>query len=326
MPEGGAEGRVFQQAELFQTAVQHIEEKLLVQQLIVVSHILELFTLPRPGCGNCGIGIFGIRGNYCPGFRIVGYGVNFAGSGVFLSGNLGKILLQQSQRFFFGQIPDHDHTLQIRTVPVLVETYYFISCKRSKHFVGTDRGTIRITAAGKSHCRDGVRNPALSSLAHTPFFDDHAALFLQFLLSKTHFTRHIGKDQKAFFQLLLVIRGNLELVHSKIVTRHGIQAIGKAHADGGKVIYHFASAKMGTAIESHVLGEMRQTLLILIFDDAADIHEQTQLCPVLGFGVFHDIICNTILQNSGKDIRILRKRDLRYLFGNLGKGKAQCHT
>ena len=62
--------------------------------------------------------------------------------------------------------------------------------------------------------------------------------------------------------------------------------------------------KMFRAVKGHVFREMGQSLLILILENAAGIHHQPELCPVLWFMVLHYIVGQAIIEPACQYIRM----------------------
>ena len=186
----------------------------------------------------------------------------------------------------------------------MVKAHNLIPAKGGKRFIGTDRHAVGIAATGKSDLVCDISDAGACILSHAPFFDDHTAFALQLIGIKRYLICHVREDLKALFQVFGIIGGHFELIHSEVIAGHGIQTIGKTHADGGEVVHHFAFSKILGAIKGHVFSEVGQAELIVIFQHAARVHPETQFHAIGGFGVFDDVVFKTVFQSAMQDIRI----------------------
>ena len=62
------------------------------------------------------------------------------------------------------------------------------------------------------------------------------------------------------------------------------------------MIHHAIARETLDAVEGHVLGEVRQALLVIVLLVGADIHRETELHTILRVGVLADIIGQTVVQ------------------------------
>ena len=74
-------------------------------------------------------------------------------------------------------------------------------------------------------------------------------------------------------------------------------------------------------VEAHVLQEMGEAALVLVFKDGTDLLGDVEMRLVLRLLVVADVIGQSVLQMADADIRIDRNR--RHLLGRYGHGQPE---
>ena len=95
------------------------------------------------------------------------------------------------------------------------------------------------------------------------------------------------------------VGGHLEHVH-RLVERCGRIEVGaKAHSHTLQKVHNTAFRKAPRAVECHVLDEMRDATLGIVFENGSGVHHQTQLRPPLGLRIAADEESQAVGQLAG---------------------------
>ncbi len=84
---------------------------------------------------------------------------------------------------------------------------------------------------------------------------------------------------------------------------------------------------MGRAVKGHVLDEVRETLLVIVFENRSGFHNKPKFCPLLGLLVGPNVISKPIGQPSDCDLPLdrywigERRRHLRRGSGQTSDGQ-----
>ena len=114
----------------------------------------------------------------------------------------------------------------------------------------------------------------------------------------------VFQDLKTFLHYLRTIGRNLEHINRFIKAGICIYLRTEFHPNGFQIINKLMFGKMLGSIECHMFGEMRQSLLIRIFQNRTGINHQPKLCPVFRFFVDFNVIPQTITEFAHCHFRI----------------------
>ena len=160
-------------------------------------------------------------------------------------------------------------------------------------------------------------------MSGTPLFPDHAPLFLNSRIGQREKTRPIMQDQQARINdSRRSHRGIGHHIDGLVERGIGIEVLAITHPDTFDVFVHAVVGEMYASIESHVLQEMRQSPLVLFFEDRAHILSNIKIRSLLGQRIVANIIGQSITQLSITYLRVDRK--LLRLLGEKGKHADPC--
>jgi len=98
----------------------------------------------------------------------------------------------------------------------------------------------------------------------------------------------VGQDGEPVVDLLRFVGWHRQDVHCLVKTGEGVQVVSETHADTLKIVYQLIPRKMLQPVEIHMLHEMRQSLLVIVFEDRTRVDGQSQLDLVLRLGIVPD--------------------------------------
>jgi len=117
----------------------------------------------------------------------------------------------------------------------------------------------------------------------------------------------IFQDLKPFFKIRGLVCWNGQNIDGFIKAGIGIQVVTKFDPYALQVRNNVIFLEIFCAIESHVLGHVRQTLLIIILHDGANLYDQAQFYFFLWLFIFPYIIGKTVLELTGDYFSIKRE-------------------
>ena len=95
------------------------------------------------------------------------------------------------------------------------------------------------------------------------------------------------------------------------------------HADAFAIANDTVAWKVLGTVEAHVLQEMRQTSLVLLFQDGADLLRDVEVGLTFRFLIVADVIGDSVVQFSDSDGRI--NRDGAHLCKSTEHKQHGCH-
>jgi hypothetical protein len=108
--------------------------------------------------------------------------------------------------------------------------------------------------------------------------------------------------------------GTWKHVHGLVEAREGIDARAEPHADRLHERHDVALREVLRPVERHVLHEMRQSLLVIVFHQRADVDDEAKLGALFGQPVPADVVLQAVRERPGCHLRIDRQ-----LLGQLGR-------
>ena len=128
------------------------------------------------------------------------------------------------------------------------------------------------------------------------FAHDDAAFLFEFLVREEHVLGDIREEKEAFFQEGFGGFREFQFINGFLEGGVGIGVGPEGHAEPLEELDHFVSREMGGAIEGHVLKEVGEALLVVLFHEGTrpDIEAGTDLFG--GFAVGKDGVADAVGQ------------------------------
>ena len=144
----------------------------------------------------------------------------------------------------------------------------------------------------------------------TPLLDHHTPFLLDFFALEEYPPGPVLQDLEGSRKDFGIVHRRLQHVDGLVETRIGIDVGAELHADRLQIIDQLLFFEVFGAVERHVLNEMRQSELILVFDDRPHIHDQTQFRTVLRSVVLLHEVAQPVVKLADHDRGIRGNRVL----------------
>ncbi len=113
------------------------------------------------------------------------------------------------------------------------------------------------------------------------------------------------QDQERSVDHRRIVGGNLQLEHRLVEAGVGVDVGPEAHAGRLQECDHVLFREVAGAVETHVLDEVRQAPLVVVFENRSGVHHQPQLGPALRLVVGAKVVAQAVRQrpdgNTGID-------------------------
>ena len=134
-----------------------------------------------------------------------------------------------------------------------------------------------------------------------PFFKHHAAFANDLGRIERDVRGNIGQKLEALVKKSRAIGRNGQNVNRFVEAGARVQVRAKSHTNRLEIFHDIIFREMCGAVKRHVLNEVRQAALILIFQHGTGIDHQPQFHAFFGLGVFADVVAQSVGQCAGLD-------------------------
>ncbi len=189
----------------------------------------------------------------------------------------------------------------------------------------TDRRALGVERVAEYEREQIVLQARTESLAEPPFLQDHAALKVHFLGVEGDCVGPVAQDLECGLDDFGIVGRDLDPVEGAVKTGLGVDVGPERAADRFKVLNDLLPGETLGAIEGHVLDEVRQSALVVFFQQRAGLDHQRDLGAVAGLGVLPDVVAQAVGQGSANDFGVKRQRRtgfgfwVRFGFGSRGR-------
>ena len=221
-------------------------------------------------------------------------------------------------------ITDRHHGHQIGTIPVAPKALERRRVGLLQNLRLADGQPLRVARAAEDHRELLVAQPFASTQSIPPLRQHHATLGHHLGGVEQNAGGHIAQEAKALVENARAVGRNGQDVHRFVEARKRIQVGAKAHADRLEILHDVILREGLRAVERHVLNEVREPALIVVFQNGTRVHNQSQLGPLFRLGVASDVIANAVGQRTDADRRIgwQPRREGKRIGGDGGGGLA----
>src|SRR5690606_24431376 len=166
----------------------------------------------------------------------------------------------------------------------------------AQRLLRADRESLRVRGASKQYGELYVTQQRTRTLTNTPFLRHHRPFPLHFRGVERHCMLPIREIVQAFLKQACRIRWYREFVDGFVEARVGVQVCTEASAHGFQIAYYFLLLELLSAVERHVLHDVRQAELGGVFEDRPGIDHEPQLGAILRSRVRAYVPCKAVLQ------------------------------
>ncbi len=167
-----------------------------------------------------------------------------------------------------------------------------------------NRDAFRIPRSLELHLKDLVNGALAGAKVHAPLGKHDAALVIDAALIERGRVRPVVKDEQRSVEHAGNVGRDAERVLRVVVTglRVGVRA--ETHAERRQKREDALLWKMLGSLEFHVLVEVRDPLLVVVFQHGAGLDDEAQLGAMLGPLVRAHVVAQTVRQRADDHFRV----------------------
>ena len=318
--EGPEEGRLGLGGQLVEAPVEHAVVEALDQALPVgapgrvVARVLLVHDADDVGRG-LRVGDDGEEG-----FLVIGHRRLGPHRGLCRGRHPPQVLGDQTLHVGGLEVAHGDEAHQVRPVPAAVEPADRVVMEGVEDRLLADGDALGVPGVGEEHGQLLVEHAQAGALAAAPLLDDDAPLLVDLLAVEGDAVGPVLEDLEGLLHHLHRVEGHGELVHGLVEAGVGVEVGPGAQSHRLEVGPQLLLLEVGGAVESHVLGEVGQPLLLVGLQNRAHVEGQTQLGPVLGLGVGPDDVAQAVVEGAEGDLGIDGKHGVLAVRSRLGGG------
>ncbi len=201
----------------------------------------------------------------------------------------------------------HDnHRHQIRTVPITVEPRQLLTLRVLDAIGFADGRPLCVARSLELHAADLVLRPLARAEVHPPFRQDDAALAVDAALIEHGALRPVLEDQQRAIDDARHVGRHPQDVLRVIVAGRRIRVRTDAQTERRQEVDDALPRKVPRAFELHVFDEVRQPLLVIVFQRGTGLHDEPHLSPVARLLVRAHVVAQAVRQGADEDFRIHR--------------------
>ena len=188
-------------------------------------------------------------------------------------------------------VTDHDDRLIVRSVPFMVVVAQGLVSEVIDDGRVTDHVPFGVLRA-RVHLRiQFFPDTATCGTTGSPLFEDDTALGVDlFGQQQQTATPVVHHEQSTIYDPGTVGRHVRQAIHSLVNRGVGVDVATEIDTNRLKIVDDTFTREMLGAVEGHMLQEMRQTVLVILFEDRSDGLCDMELTTLLGLLVMTDVI------------------------------------
>ena len=209
------------------------------------------------------------------------------------------------------EVANGDDGHQVRAVPALVVLPQVL-CRRVLDDLREADGTAAgVEGGAEQQLEQIVLKPGPESLIEAPLLQDHATLEVHFFRIVGYSVGPVAQDPECGLGYLGVVGWNLQPVRRVIEAGLGVHVRAEDVPDGFQILHYLLLGEALRTVECHVLNEVRQSLLGVLFMDGASLDDQCDLRPVSRLLIVPDVVAQAVGQGAADHQRIEGQRHVR---------------
>ncbi len=202
------------------------------------------------------------------------------------------------------EVADDNHRHQVGAIPVGVELLQAIVGERANDLWLADRQTLGVARILEQDRQLRVEDPRVGAEAGAPLLEDDATLLVDLGRLERHGVRPVLEDQQGPIDDGGTVGRNLQLVDRLVEAGVGVDVGAEAHARRLQERDHVLLGKVTRAVEGHVLDEVRQPALVVVFEHRPGVDDEPELGTILRLLVDADVVAHAVGQRADRDPRI----------------------
>ena len=253
--------------------------------------------------------LFLVLGNGNQRFVVVGHRILYAYSRICRHFDGREHLLDFCLNLVHIHVAHYQHTLQVRTVPFLIIVAQCLIGEVVHYLHRTDRQTVCILAA-LVQCRQCLFvHTHHGSHARTPFLVNHATFLVYLFRVQCQVVGPVVQHQQTRVDDAVAYHRHVgDVVHRLVQRGICIQVLAELHADFLQILPQQVAGEMRRTVKAHVLQEVRQTALVVLFQNGTHVLRNVEIGPLFGQLVMADVIRQSVFQFPDTHVRVGRDR------------------
>ncbi len=216
-------------------------------------------------------------------------------------------------------VADDDHGHQVGAIPVAIEAHQLLALGALDDLGLADGRPIRVARAFELDAAHLVLRPLARAEVHPPFRQHDPALVIDAALVERGTLGPVLEHEQRAIQHPVHVGGHAQRVLGVVVARGRVGVGPDAQAERGEKIEDALARKVPRALELHVFDEVRQPLLVVVFEHRPGVHDEAQLGPARRLAVRAHVVAQAVGQRAERHLRIdrhlLRQRVRGHRFG-----------
>ena len=230
------------------------------------------------------------------GLVVVGHGLlGHLGSVFGRCGNRAEELLDLVDGVGHVDVAHHDDGLVVGTIPLVVVVAQLLVLEAVDHAHQAYGHALAILGAGIERLEVALKHALARGEAHAPLLVYHAALLVDFLVLEQQAIAPVLEDEQARVEGTLAAAGHVaDVVHRLVDAGVGVQVTAKFHTQRAGVVDHAVALEVLGAVEAHVLQEVGQAALALLFLQRAHTLSNVEVYMVLRVVVVAHVVGESV--------------------------------
>ncbi len=230
------------------------------------------------------------------------------------------MLLDHPDRRVPVDVAHDDDGHEIRPVPVAIEPQQLLPLRALDGFRLANRRPVRVSRPLKLDAPNPVAGALVGAQVHPPFREHDAALAIDTALIERRRPRPVLEHEQCAVEHAGNVRRHPQRVLSVVEARRRVCIRTDTQAERGQEVDDALPGEMTRPLELHVLDEMRQPLLVVVFQHGTSLDDEAQLGAVGRLRVCAHVVAQAVRQGPDRDSGIDRHL-LRQAVGGDGGGR-----
>ena len=202
------------------------------------------------------------------------------------------------------EVADRDDGHQVRPIPVGVELLETVVVEVVDDVHAADGDARGVPRSFHEDRELHVLHPRVRAAAEAPFLADDTALLVDLGRIEREVVRPVFEREECLVDHVGPVGRDLQDVDGLVEAGEGVHARAHPHADGLHELHQLVLREMRRAVKRHVLDEVRQPPLVLVFEHGPGLDDQAQFGAVLRLVVGANVIVEAVGERADGDVRI----------------------
>ena len=205
-------------------------------------------------------------------------------------------------------VADDDDGHAVGTIPGLVEVLQARGGEAAQDLGRADRDAFGVPRLVVEDRRLLLEDAPRRALPQPPLFDHHAAFLVDLDRVERHAAGKVGERQQSLVDQALLVGRHLQHVDGLVKRGVGVDVRAEARAGGLEERDQLAGLEVLRAVERHVLEQVREPALVVVFEQRPGLHRQPHQHALFRAGVLAHVVAQAVGQRPDGHRRVGRQR------------------